>query len=101
MQYFLGLLDRLLTPFSPFEWEEVPLTPGVRARAMQYIPAYSLGAHDAVLVASAMEAGVLDLASLDEGFRRVDGLYLWNDMIHSTPRGAPRGTVPPPRGCVA
>ena len=65
-----------------YEWEEISLTPQIRAQATDLMAHYSLKPHDAVHLASAYAVGVLDLASFDEGYRRVDGLYLWNDHIH-------------------
>ncbi len=43
---------------------------------------YNLKAHDAVHVATAFAAEVLDFASFDADYRRVAGLYLWNDRIY-------------------
>ena len=80
-------LQTLLTAFedllAPFDWEEVHLTPEVRIMAMQYVSQYNVGSQDAIHLASANWAGVTDFASLDQRLRRVDGLHLWNDLIHA------------------
>ena len=82
LQWFLTAFEQL---FGQFEWSEAVLTSGVRAQALQYVADYNLETHDAVHLASAFRHGVIDLASLDEAFRRVDGLNLWNDLIHVQP----------------
>jgi predicted nucleic acid-binding protein len=80
-QAWLGLLDGLL---AQFEWIELAITPAVRVRALDYVSIYNLKPQDAAHLACANNAGVVDLASFDEDFRRVDGLHLWNDKIHTT-----------------
>jgi predicted nucleic acid-binding protein len=81
IDFFLALFQRLI---DHFDWAEVPVTSTVRARAVTLIKQFNLGTQDAIHVASAFETGVLDLASFDEGYRRVDGLVLWNDHIYAT-----------------
>ena len=71
LQAFLIAFEDLLAQFA---WEEISLTPEVRMTAIDYIGQYNLGPQDAVHLASATLAGIFDLASLDQGFRRVDGL---------------------------
>jgi predicted nucleic acid-binding protein len=80
MRGFLRYLEDLL---DQFVWIAIPFTGQVQATALQQMMHYNLGSEDAVHLASATEAQVLDLASLDSGFRRVDGLSLWNDLIHA------------------
>lgn len=75
----LGALDELLDQFV--EWVELPTDEAVRRQALTYIGEYNLGAQDAVHLASARLAGLNDLVSFDRGYRRVDGLTLWNDRI--------------------
>lgn len=69
--------------FSHFELEEVAVTPEVRAGAMTYMAAYDLDGQDAIHLARARLVGVRDVASFDRKFRRVDWLYLWNDLIYA------------------
>jgi predicted nucleic acid-binding protein len=76
---WLALVDQMLAPFA---WEEISVTPDVRVRALQHMMAFNLQATDAVHLACAEAVGVMDFASFDRGFRRIDGLYLWNDYIH-------------------
>ena len=76
---FLGHFQALLDQFG---WQEVFVTLDVRRQALRLNAQYNLGPHDAAHLACAQEAGVIDLASFDKGFRRVEGLYLWNDLIH-------------------
>jgi predicted nucleic acid-binding protein len=78
-EYSINLLNEFLDQIG---WVEVSLTDQVRAAALQFIGQYNMGSHDAANVASAQFAGVIDLASFDQGYRRVDGLFLWNDRIH-------------------
>lgn len=72
-------LDRLL---SHFNVEEVDLTEHIRKKVRLFMAEHNLKAHDAVHVATAFAAEVLDFASFDADYRRVAGLYLWNDRIY-------------------
>jgi len=85
-RYLAALLGQFEALLDQFGWAEVVITSDVRRRALQYIAQYNLQSQDAVHLACAAEAGVVDLASLDEGFRRVDNLYLWNDHIYGASR---------------
>ncbi len=76
---WLQLVERMLAPFA---WEEISVTPGVRERALRHMMIFGLQAMDAVHLACAEAIGVVDFASFDRGFRRVDSLILWNDHIH-------------------
>lgn len=82
LRTLVGSLEALLEHFT---WVEIPLTPEVRTVAIEYISRYNVGSQDAAHLASATVAGVVDLASLDRSFRRIDGLTLWNDRIHDKP----------------
>jgi predicted nucleic acid-binding protein len=79
LEDWYGLFEGLLAQFG---WSEVVITPAVRVRALGYVSTYNLKPQDAAHLACAFEEGVADLASFDEGFRRVDSLHLWNDKIH-------------------
>ena len=82
---FLGdVLGRLDDALGLFQVVEVPVTPGVRRLAVFYMATYGMGSQDAIHVAGAAQDGVSDFASLDEVYRRVDDLDLWNDLIHGT-----------------
>lgn len=81
--YLQSMLEAFDTMLAQFAWSEITLAPAVRQRANRYIARYRLSAHDAVHAASAEYAGVTDLAALDEAYRRVDGIVLWNDLIHA------------------
>jgi predicted nucleic acid-binding protein len=81
-QRYFGHSIQVLNDFlDQFGWVEVSLTDQVRAAALQMMGQYNVGAHDAVHLASAQFAGVADLASFDRGYRRVDGVFLWNDRV--------------------
>ncbi len=67
-------LEHLLMAYS---WAEIDLTSTISQQALQYVELYNLDTHDAAHWASAQAAGVLDLASFDKGFLRVDSLHLW------------------------
>lgn len=82
--YLRDLLSDFEAVLDQFGWVEVPVTPDVRLAAVRLVAQYNLGAQDALHLASATAAGVRDLASFDESFRRVDGLSLWNDRIFTT-----------------
>ena len=81
LQALLALMKDLLDQYG---WEEMAVTPAVRTRALAHVMTYNLDAQDAVHLASAEAAGVMALASFDRGFRRIDHLYLWNDLIYGT-----------------
>lgn len=86
-QRYLQWVTRALEDFlAQFPLVEIPLGTEVRLLAAQHLAQYNLGAHDAVHLASAQHAGVFDLASLDRGYRRVNGLFLWNNRIFGTKR---------------
>ena len=78
---WLALVDQMLAPFA---WEEVSVTRNERVRALQHMMVFNLRATDALHLACAESVGVMDFASFDRGFRRVDGLYLWNDRIYGS-----------------
>lgn len=82
LSFYHEALDDIL---DNFDWFEVPFDGQVRTEAFRLIVQYNLGSQDAVHLASANLAGVLDLASFDRQFRRIDGLYLWNDLIYPFP----------------
>jgi predicted nucleic acid-binding protein len=85
-RYLAALVGQLEALLDQIGWAEVAITSDVRRRALQYVYQYNLRSQDAVHLACVAEAGVVDLASFDEGFRRVDNLSLWHDRIYSTPR---------------
>ncbi|MFN8634933.1 MAG: type II toxin-antitoxin system VapC family toxin [Chloroflexota bacterium] len=80
--YIDGLLGDFESVLGQFAWVEVPLTPMVRRLTTRFMAEYGLGSQDAAHLASAAQEGVVDFASLDVAFRRVDDLDLWNDLIH-------------------
>lgn len=80
--YLQGMLAKLDSLLAQFEWIEIPFGPAIRLKAADYMAQYNLGAHDAVHLASALSEEVFDFASFDRGYRRVDGLYLWNDCMY-------------------
>jgi predicted nucleic acid-binding protein len=82
-KYLRTLVRSLEDLLEHFAWVEIPLTPDIRAAALEYISEYNLGSQDAVHLASATSAAVLEFASLDRSFRRIEGLSLWNDRIHA------------------
>lgn len=81
--YLASMLEALDTMLAQFVWNEISLTPSIRLLASRYIARHRFGAHDAVHLASAEYAGVSDVATFDEAYRRVDGFVLWNDLIHA------------------
>ncbi len=66
--YLTALLGQFETLLDQFGWAEVVITSDVRRRALQYIAQYNLHSQDAMHLACATEAGVMDLASFDQGF---------------------------------
>lgn len=81
--YTNHLLDSFQVLLAQCDWAEIALTSEIRAEAIELIATYNLNAHDAVHIATARDAGVVNLASPDRGYRRVDGLHLWNDRMYS------------------
>lgn len=81
VRMMVGLLDNLL---AHFDYEEVALNKSIRLQALEYMAQYNCDGNDAIHLATAFAVGVLDLASFDRGYRRVEGLYLWNDKIYGT-----------------
>lgn len=79
--YFQFVMRTFNALLSPFEWNQVLLSDDVQTRAIGQMATHNLGAQDAVHLACAEIAGVRDLGSFDHRFRRVNGLYLWNDRI--------------------
>jgi predicted nucleic acid-binding protein len=79
MRAMLGFMEQFLGQST---WNEVAVTTAVRSQAIDSMVQYNLDAHDAVHLACAMLEGVYDLASFDRGFRRVDGLVLWNNGLY-------------------
>ena len=83
-QEYMRSMFRLLEDFlSGFDWVEIPLTDIVRRRSLEHVIDYNLQSQDAMHLAAAESVGVVDLASFDGSLRRVNGLYLWNDLIRS------------------
>jgi predicted nucleic acid-binding protein len=83
--YLDGLIGAFDETLAQYAWVEVPITPIVRRLAVRYMAEYRLGSQDAVHLASAAHVSVADFASFDAGYRRVDDLDLWNDLIHGAP----------------
>jgi predicted nucleic acid-binding protein len=72
----LDNLQALLNQFT--DRQEVPINEGVRARAIDLKIQFDVDMADAVNVACAMAADTNNIVSFNEGYRRVDGLHLWN-----------------------
>lgn len=83
-RYIADMIGRARALLAPFEWAQVPITGDVQRRAQDYMIAYGLHPQDAAHVAAAELAGVSDIATLDRGFRKVDDITLWNDLIHTS-----------------
>ncbi|MBI4494716.1 MAG: type II toxin-antitoxin system VapC family toxin [Chloroflexi bacterium] len=80
LQEYVQALDELL---AQFEWAEVFPLVDVRQAALGFMDQYNLDGQDAIHLASAFSHGVVDFASFDRVYRRVDGLHLWNDLIYA------------------
>lgn len=83
-EYLRAMCDLLGGFLAPFDAFEISITQQVRQSAVSCMTEYGLDSQDAVHVAAAGVAGVRDLMSFDKGFRRVEGLYLWNDRIYGS-----------------
>ena len=76
----LRLADDLLHRFlAQFRRAEIRLSQRVVSLAIELVGRFDLQSYDAVQVASTLDAGCADMASLDGDFRRVDGIHLWNN----------------------
>lgn len=75
--YLVSLIDRMQALLSEFDWYDVAVTLDVSLHALQLMGQYGLKGQDAAHVACAQAVGVVDVASFDTDFRRVDGLHLW------------------------
>ncbi|MGD9890259.1 MAG: type II toxin-antitoxin system VapC family toxin [Dehalococcoidia bacterium] len=82
-QYLQSQLAAFEGLFDQFSWYEISLTTAVRVDGLRLVSTFNLRPYDAVHVASARTLECMDFASFDEAFRRVDGLILWNDLIHA------------------
>ncbi|MDO8615485.1 MAG: type II toxin-antitoxin system VapC family toxin [Dehalococcoidia bacterium] len=69
-----GVLDDML---AHFRVREVRLTESVQDRTVELMKKHNLQSLDAVNVAAALEIGCRDIVSLDDDFRRVEGVRLW------------------------
>lgn len=81
-RYLSTHIARVEEILEPFEWDEISLTPEVFRTALEFMIQYNLESQDAIHLASMRLTEVFDLASFDKQFRRVQWLYLWNDLIH-------------------
>ncbi len=79
MRAMFWLMEQFLDQSA---WYEVAVTSAVRSQAVDLMIQYNLDAHDSVHLACARLEGVYDLVSFDRGFRRVDGLVLWNNQLY-------------------
>ena len=82
-QFVVASVHALEELLNEFEWVEVFLTSDIRVDALRLVARYSLDGQDAIHLASALHEGVTDFAGFDAHYRRVDGIQLWNDRIHS------------------
>jgi len=80
LQEHVRALEELL---AQFEWLEVFPLAEVRRAALALMAQYNLDGQDAIHLASASSQGVVDFASFDHVYRRVDELILWNDLIYA------------------
>lgn len=82
-KYLQAMLADFEALLAQFEWTEIFLEDTIRAEAISVMARYNLGSQDAIHLASAFSEGVRDFASLDRRFRRVDHIFLWNDLIYA------------------
>lgn len=80
----MAMIDLLEESSGHFQCEGIPLTDQVWHVAALLIAMYNLKMHDATYLATASLAEMVDMASFDRGYRRVDRLFLWNDGIFGT-----------------
>lgn len=78
--HWFRVADNLLRRFlSQFPRREVRLNRRILSTMVSLMGRYNLKSLDAIQVASAWDVGCNELATLDDDFRRVDGLRLWNN----------------------
>jgi predicted nucleic acid-binding protein len=76
--YLTGFWVALEQLLDQFDWEEISISQSVRVQALAHVATYGLEPEDALHLAAAEAAGVMNIASFDAAFRRVDSLHLWN-----------------------
>lgn len=81
-QYIQELIQTVEDILAPFEWVEISVTPDIFRVAAQLMGQYNLEGQDAIHLACMQSLGIMDIASFDKKFRRVEGIYLWNDCIY-------------------
>ncbi len=82
LAYLQTVLSGIEDILSGFDWDELSVTPDIFRTAVNLMAGYNLEGQDSIHLACMYQAGVMDLASFDRKLRRIDGLYLWNDLIH-------------------
>jgi predicted nucleic acid-binding protein len=81
LTFGLASLDQLLSRFA--DLIEVPLNQPIIAAVVPLMARYRLRSLDAVHVATAISTGIVDVASVDEDFRRVPNIRL--TLLRDTP----------------
>lgn len=70
----------LQTFLSAFNRREVRVTKNLIKSATAHVVEFNLGSHDAIAIAIS-RAGVPDVAALDRGFKKVNGIELWDGLL--------------------
>lgn len=67
---------------AAFNQRQINISRALMRQASAMAARYDLQSHDALVVALARDIGVANLAAIDRGFRVVDGLELWDGLLH-------------------
>lgn len=70
----------LQTFLSAFNRKEVRVTKNLIKSATDHVVEFNLSSHDAIAIAIS-RTGVPDVAALDRGFKKVDGIELWDGLL--------------------
>lgn len=80
--YIQAIIEMIEDILAPFEWTEISVTPDIFRAAAQFMGQYNFEGQDAIHLACMQSVGIVDIASFDRKFRRVEWLYVWNDLIY-------------------
>jgi len=77
-----GEADVALNNFlAAFDRREIKITKRLMNAASELVARFHLSAHDAIVIAVSIDTGITDIVAIDNGFKRVDGIELWDGLL--------------------